>query len=441
MQKIGSNIFASLNQITQKPGVQAVADQAIISGLNFLTFLLLARWMDVAAFGQYILAFSAVVFLQSIQHALLTRAHNVLGANALKSDEYQALTRITFQLVVGFSAVSTMIFVGLGLLVSAFNLAAWSEAFFALAIVSIPWLIQDAVRRVLYTSERIGSAVVNNFICYGSQVLLFVVLFASDFPITITLVFVVLGASSLLASVVGVWQLKNTFSGFFSIDASFRQTTSKIWNFGKWLVSGECIGWVGQNGSTWIIGAFMGAPLVAGYRASTYVTNLLNPLDLSISNFIPVKAAKIASEKGRPAMLKWLKEQALLYCTLYAVLVLGISIGSIYLLDLFFDARYVTELFALVLAISAVGRFMGFVANFSRLGLIATENTRSIMVSQILSLAVFGTVSIGLIAWLGITGAPLARIVLHMVVGAYLTSTLLKKEDTLLVHQKDGVSA
>lgn len=465
MRRSWFNIFSSINQIAQKPGTRAIVDQAIISGLNFLTFLMLARWMEVDAFGQYILAFSAVVFLQSIQHALLTRAHNVMGAialgknsaagsyaikiggmnedeaNSLGSTEYARLTRVTFQLVAGFGVLVTLVFALAGVVFGSLGLDSWTEACFAIAIVSAPWLVQDAVRRILYTSDRIGAAIWNNTVCYGSQVLFFIALYFSGIAITITTVFVALSVSSLLASLVGLNQLKPVLSGFFKRDPSFGELTNRIWTFGKWLVSGECIGWVGQNGSTWIIGALLGAPLVAGYRAATYVTNLLNPLDLSVSNFIPVKAAKIASEHGQAAMLKWLKEQALMYCTLYAALVLGISIGSMYLLDLFFDSRYVTELFALVLAISAVGRFFGFVANFARLGLIASEKTRPIMVSQILSLIVFGTVSIGLIAWMGITGAPLARIVLHSIVGSYLGFTLLKKDLAPLVHQTDRVNA
>ncbi|NQV72235.1 hypothetical protein HQ496_03855, partial [bacterium] len=184
---------------------------------------------------------------------------------------------------------------------------------------------------------------------------------------------------------------------------------------------------------TWIVGALLGSPLVAGYRAATYVTNLLNPLDLSVSNYLPVKAAQVLQAEGHPAMVQWLKKQALLLCIPYALLVLGISIGSYWLLDVFFDERYVTELFALILSISAFGRLIGFAANFARLGLMATENNRPIMYSQIISLAVFVTVSIGFVTWFGVVGAPLSRIVLHVLLGVYLTFSLVKpaKEQSL----------
>jgi len=171
----------------------------------------------------------------------------------------------------------------------------------------------------------------------------------------------------------------------------------------------------------------MGAPLVAGYRASTYVTNLLNPIDLSVANYLPIKAAQISKEKGREAMLGWLRRQAMLLCIPYALLVLGICLGSLQLLNIFFDERYATELFAIVLSISAIGRLFGFASNFSRIGLMATENNRPIFYSQILSLIVFVTISFAMIFWLGVVGAPMARILLHIAIGSYLTHALFKK--------------
>ncbi|MDA1028393.1 MAG: oligosaccharide flippase family protein [Bacteroidetes bacterium] len=411
----------------RKNGFYAVVDQGIISGMNFLTFLVLARWMEVTEFGQYILIFTVLLFVQSVQHALITRAHNVLGAKQ-EGKEYSHLTKSVVKLVLVFGMLTTLLFVGFGFIFSWLSWSPWSNGAFALAIGILPWMLQDAIRRILYTSERIAAATLNDAICYVLQLAAILVLIKASVTGSALTVFYVLSGSSLIAAVWGLFQIRTYLTGFFKGNEGLGKVAKQLWQFGKWLTTGEFIGWIGQNGNTWVIGAFMGAPLVAGYRAATYVTNLLNPLDLSVSNYLPVKASQIVEAEGRPAMIAWLRKQALMLCIPYAILVMAISVGAMELLTLFFDVRYATELFAVVLSVSALARLFAFAALFAKLGLIATENNRPVMVAQFISLALFATVTIGLISWVGILGAPLSRIVQHVVIGVFLAQALVKPE-------------
>src|SRR4051794_365415 len=49
----------------------ALADQMILSGANFLTGLLVARFLGVGQFGQFNLAWLMVLFVQSIQNSII----------------------------------------------------------------------------------------------------------------------------------------------------------------------------------------------------------------------------------------------------------------------------------------------------------------------------------------------------------------------------------
>jgi len=55
-----------------------LADQAMVSGVNFLVGILLARLLGVAEYGRFVLAFSAVLFLNSIQMSLILSPMMVL---------------------------------------------------------------------------------------------------------------------------------------------------------------------------------------------------------------------------------------------------------------------------------------------------------------------------------------------------------------------------
>ncbi|NQV72884.1 oligosaccharide flippase family protein, partial [bacterium] len=292
-----SNITSSIQGAVRHRGAHAVLDQAVISGLNFVTFLLLAKWMTTEAFGGYILTFSVLLFVQTLQHALITRAHNVLGAKA-EGQEYTELTQGVVKLVFAFSVVFTLLALVVGYVFHLLTLPTWGDAALSLSVAIIPWLFQDAVRRILYSSNRIAAAALNDLICYGLQVVLILALLGMGVSGSIFLVFVVFGASSLISGLIGILQLRTELSGTFTNNGNLYAVWTRLWNFGKWLTTGEFIGWIGQNGNTWIVGALLGAPLVAGYRAATYVTNLLNPLDLSVSNYLPVKAAQVLQAEG-----------------------------------------------------------------------------------------------------------------------------------------------
>ena len=49
----------------------ALADQAMVSGVNFLTAILLARYLGIEEFGRFTLAWMAVLIAYSIQYAMI----------------------------------------------------------------------------------------------------------------------------------------------------------------------------------------------------------------------------------------------------------------------------------------------------------------------------------------------------------------------------------
>lgn len=425
LKRILSHIRPFVRSAVRSNGISAFVDQGIISGFNFLTFLLLARWMPSVEFGTYVLAFSVLMFLQTMQHALLTRAHNVLGARKRGSD-YATFSRTVLLLVVTGAGAISMLAIGIWAIFDLAGAAAWAAAAAGIALAVGPWLIQDAIRRLLYTAERIPAAAINDAVSYVLQAGAVAWLFFSGFEATLPMVFGVLGASSAVAAIVGWIQVRPALRQAHRGRGRFLVHTRAIWSYGKWLSSGELVGWIGQNGNTWLIGGLLGAPVVAGYRAATYVTNLLNPFDLAVSNYLPVRASRILHDGGPGALRSWLLRKALLLGIPYAMLAVGISAASFWMLDLFYDARYVSGLLALVLTLSVWARFLSFLVGFARVALMAAERNVPIFFAQTLGLILFALFSTTAISAAGMAGAPIARIALQLVIGLYLVQHVRK---------------
>jgi len=123
-----------------RKGSLALIAQVLVSGMNFLLGLLLARWLVPAQYGAYTLAFSVFLVVASVHNALLLEPMGVLGpalfGQTLKS-YVGKLIRIHFALAAGFVVVMA---VG-GLLISRTpHFAALSGAI-AGACLATPWVL------------------------------------------------------------------------------------------------------------------------------------------------------------------------------------------------------------------------------------------------------------------------------------------------------------
>ncbi|MDP9278568.1 MAG: hypothetical protein M3P00_04045, partial [Gemmatimonadota bacterium] len=149
-------------------GFWGLADQTLISIANFGTMLILARALGSSEFGAFVLAYTALLFLNGIQTALVTQPHNVLGQNRQEGD-YIRYTSSTALVQVVFSAVLSVV-----ALVSALAAAKFAShaaaILLALAPVITAWQLQEFVRRILYTEGRLATAFAVDLVSYAGQV-------------------------------------------------------------------------------------------------------------------------------------------------------------------------------------------------------------------------------------------------------------------------------
>ena len=205
--------------------VYAVVDQALLSATNFFTMVLIARVLGPSAFGTFILAFTALLFVRSLQASLITQPHNVLGAT-INDQDYVRYTTSTALGQILFSSVSTMVtLVGA---VACVRLAPdAAPLLFALSPAILAWQFQEFVRRVLYTEGRLGAALSKDVISYGGQLMTIIALWHTN-TLTGPTAFYAVAATSGVGAIVGFWQLSRSISFPTTLDA-----VHENWAFGK----------------------------------------------------------------------------------------------------------------------------------------------------------------------------------------------------------------
>ncbi len=132
----------------------ALADQAMVSAVNFMTGILVARYLGIEELGRFTLAWMVVLFAYSIQHAAINSPMMSIGPKQAEADAPAYYGAVVFQqLVLG---ISTFAIVWTGVALSDLVFPEWQVAGLALplACAAIAFQFQDFLRRCFFTRRR-----------------------------------------------------------------------------------------------------------------------------------------------------------------------------------------------------------------------------------------------------------------------------------------------
>jgi O-antigen/teichoic acid export membrane protein len=392
----------------------ALVDQCVVSAANFLTIYVFARNLGAAEFGAYMLAYTGLMLLTSVQSALLIQPHNVLGA-ALSEPEYR---RFTGALVLAQIVSCAAVCVALGAAGWVCEARAGSAAggvLVALALAAAPWMGQEFVRRVLYTRSESRAAAQNDMLTYGLQ-LAGACALIRFWPgrVSPQHALAILGVSSVAGVLLGVVQLRShvCFGGRGGFEW-IRRTWRDVWHFGKWLTAQNVLVCFGAHGHSWIVALMLGADQVGLYRAATHLVNLMNPLLQTAFSYLPSRGSLVYHAGGVAGLATWVRKVSwlsLLAIVPFCIVLVGFP-GQV--LHLAYGGRYAGTDLPLILALATVGQCILFEKFPFDIGLLALRSTKSIFTVYLIPIFLLLTSGITLIHFLGILGVPLSSIVIN----------------------------
>ena len=247
-------------------------DQCLVSGVNFLTVILLARTLVPASFGYFVLAFTLLQTAGTLQAALVTRPHNVLGA-ARFGRAYADYSTTAAVVQVVLTAALTGVALAAAAVAYAID-SSHTQLLFALVPALAAWQLQELGRRMLYTEGRLAAASATDLVAYGGQATALVVLWQLDL-LTGPRALLTLAGAFAVGAAVNALQLRPALSG--TLDAS---ALSANWNFGKWLGVAEIGQWFSTQFYIYLAGAVVGAVASAALKAGQ---TLLGPMSVFLT--------------------------------------------------------------------------------------------------------------------------------------------------------------
>ena len=315
----------------------ALSDQAMVSGVNFITGILLARYLGLEEFGRFTLAWMAVLFVNNFQHAAIISPMMSIGPKQPDSEAPTYYGAIFIQSIIFSCATCLLLFAGV--LLSDMLFPEWQVRGLALplSIAAFAFQFQDFMRRYFFTVERQGVAFGSDAIRYLGQIAILINLFIFlREPMDASKIFWVIAITSLTAAVFG----------FFFVErlevngATLRKTTDRHWESSKWLVGSALVKWFTGNMLFIFAGAMLGVAAVGALKAAQNLMGVLHILFMGLENIVPIRAAKYYHKEGKKALQNYLKRVTTMGLGATAAISIAAIIGSNFWIGLVFGQEY-----------------------------------------------------------------------------------------------------
>jgi O-antigen/teichoic acid export membrane protein len=389
----------------------ALADQGLISGMNFGTSVLLARTLGLEKFGVFSLGWLAVLFVNSVQMSLVISPMISIGPKQNEQDTpgYYA--------AVGIQQLGFAMLCALGIFIFALS-AGWlfptwhiEKLAIPLAFAAFAYQLQDFVRRYYFVRSKPQLAFLNDAISYGTQLILLVVVILWN-PIDVARALWINGVTSAAAVLVGVFALGPLrWSGA----EHFWQVSRRHWHFSKWLGASAVMQYL--TGNLFVIAAStVFGPIAAGVlRAAKNIMGITHIWFFGLENVMPAKASRAFSHGGTSEVRAYLTRATLLWGGMTATFALVVAIAPGFWLKLIYGSSFGD--YGFLLRWYAAAYVVIFLGLPLRSWLRAIEFTQPIFWGYVLSSAFSAAFALPFTRLFGLRGAMagliLAQLLLH----------------------------
>lgn len=296
---------------SRKTTLIILLDQMIVSGANFITGFMLARFLGAEGYGQYVLAYGFLMFVSGMQMALVISPMMVTGPGLNPADA-QRYYRSLFTLQIFFNLTVSAAVYGFAQAIDDFY-PAWNvtNLLIPLSAATFCCLTQDYIRRYLIADHLPRRVLINDLLFHGGRVLGLAYLGYTQQLDTET-------AFNLLTLASGLSMLMGTYTIYRRNLLSkqqanhYGQLALEHWHYGKWLIGNNINYLLGNQLITYIVGAVVSIATVGAMNAALNIVGITNVFFMTLDNLVPIRAARTYASQGLQALNRYLRKIALL---------------------------------------------------------------------------------------------------------------------------------
>lgn len=397
--------------------IGALTDQAVVSATNFLTSVMLVRFMGLREFGVFALAWMSVMFVNSLQNALIVAPMMSIGPKQEEKDRPFYFGAVVFQEIVLVLLCFVLVLAVVKGSSNLFPNAKLQQLALPLAVSALAYQMQDFVRRYFFATRQCRRALVDDIVSYLTQLpILFLLHRAGD--LTSATALWVMAGTSLLGLVPGWFWLEPIEFNKEWIKA----ISQRHWKLSRWLGASSLLQWT--SGNLFVIAAplYYGAAAAGVLKASQNLMGATHIWFQGLDNIVPAESARRLREDGVYSMLAYTRSILAKWGGMTLLFAIVMALSPAFWLRLVYGPEmahygYILRLYALLYVFIFVGGPL-------RAGLQALEFTVPIFWSYLAMTAFASAFAVPAAKWLGLNGTMLGllgtQILFQSIVGISL---------------------
>ncbi len=423
-ERFRGRFMPSRNVFKGEKELVALCDQALVSGANFATNVMLARTLGLSGFGMFALSWLVVLLWSNLQTAFLIAPMMSIGHK--QEREFQPFYfGSILVLALGLAASASLITYGGALLLAHWPPANAGRTFaLPLAVVTGGYLLQDFLRRYFFATRSGKRALASDALSYLTQLpLLYWLAAARHLSISVALWTIAL--TSLFSVVVSAFWVKGLRFRVADLSLVLRRNAKLV----RWLAPSAILQWLSMN--LFVISApvYYGAAAAGALRACQNLVAIAHIWFLGLDNVVQVEAAHQLHTQGVESLIRYLRKITMRWGLITVAFMFILGVAPAFWLHLLYGSQYVR--YSFVLQLYCLLYSMIFFGTPLRAGLQAIEFTAPLLWAYTAMLG-FAMLLAGPFAKrLGLLGVMLGLIGTQLIFQAILGVTLILRTKRL----------
>jgi O-antigen/teichoic acid export membrane protein len=313
-----------------------MADQSLVSGMNFLTTATLARLLGVHNFGVFSVFYILLQYLNTVPMAITISPMMSLGPQIKDPARHRTFLRSMagYQYLLSLAlCLATLLCV----LPLEFHIGSWQVQpglLFPYLLTIFCFQAQDWFRRFCYVQGNGRAVFWNDVISYMGQVAALALLWWLH-RMSVNAAYYAIALTSMIAFAAGYFKA--------DISSSWEETRAAItgtWSTGRTLLMTSQLQWLGTQGIYLIVAYVAGVSAASGIRAALALMGPVIMLYQLLDNVIPVRAASAYANGGEHGLVAYLRRTLSIVACVIGPLILFASLFAGPIMNAVFGRAY-----------------------------------------------------------------------------------------------------
>ncbi len=400
----GWQLFRTI--LSRRPTL-ALIDQAIVSGTNVLTTIIIGRYCGSADLGLFALATSILVFAGGTQTSLVSTPYTVFRSRLQSGTT--AMSRAGSSLV-GACLLAGLLFSVAALTAGIISFYSDQETVIQLSwvlVLTIPlFLAREFGRRFDFARLNVGAALLVDAAVSVLQIAL-LALGAAFNQLSAAVAVIIIGIAC--ASVFSVWIVRRR--GDFDVrPPELTNTIHQDWMFGRWLFADHVMCVLQLYAMPWLLTFLVGTSAAGVFAACAAIAALASPFLQGAGNYLCARFAHtVSSGSRRETMRTYWNSTLVLGLAVTGFTAIVMTFGNELMWALFQDHAYADT--GLVVGILALKLMFAIPTIAADHAVVAMERPRGAALSTLSGLAVTLIVTVPMILQWGVLGAAISLLI------------------------------